>query len=110
MREYYINPKDAVVDQPLLILTPRRWLFRRLGRVLAILFIAAFFSFNVFVYVSIPLYLMSAYFLYELSSVWRAHRYSTFMLYLIASVMVLVFLALGKPLRLGFYYLVDVIL
>ena len=110
MSMQFIDPKDAVVEQPLLILTPWRMLFFRLGRVLAFLFIAAFFSFNIFWYISIPLYLIAAYLLYELASIWRAHHYSTLVLYLLTFAIFLVFFGTSSLLRSGLYYLIQALL
>lgn len=109
MQDSFINPFDAVVNQPLLILTPRRWIFRRLGRILVLLFMAAFFSYNVFFYISIPIYMMSFYFVYELSAPWRAHRYSTAVLYTLVMLNLLIFLMAGNFLRKGFYALFTLI-
>ncbi|HKM18401.1 MAG: hypothetical protein GX228_08385 [Firmicutes bacterium] len=103
MSTSFIDPYDAVADQPLLILTPRRWIFRRLGRILGLLFIGAFFSFNVFVYISIPVYLLAFYFIYELSPTWHAHRYSMAVLYILTGMNLIAFLLLGSLLRNWFY-------
>jgi len=100
-----LNPYNTVVTQPLLILPPRRWILRRLGRVLIFLFVAAFFSFSVFVYLGIPLFGIAFWFLYELSHVWRAYRYSKLVLWIIAFGSLAVFFAVGTALRLGFYNL-----
>lgn len=95
----FINPYNAVVQQPLLILPPRRWIFKRYRRVLALLLFSALFSVNVFVYLSIPVYMMAFWFLYELSAVWRAHRYSVLVLWGLTLAFLLLFLTAGGILR-----------
>jgi len=95
----FIDPKDAVVFQPLLILTPRRMIFKRFGRIMVFLFVAAMFSYNVLIYISIPLYVIAAYLVYELSAIWRAHRYAVSMLYFLTIVVLVIFLILGHVVR-----------
>lgn len=67
--------------QPLLILTPKRPILLRLGRLWLQLFIAAFFSFNVFWYISIPVYAYTGYLFIQLKDVWQFHRYKVKVLY-----------------------------
>lgn len=102
--------KNATADQPLLIHTPKRMILSKLGSIWLTLFFATLFSFNVFFFISIPLYALATYLLTDLIPMWHAHLYRKLILYVITIISLLVFMVSVSFIRQGIISLIHTII